>query len=375
MKRNQKSLSVLFAFLLLFSSLLTPVTTLANSSTIKDSELDKEESVKELPEGAKENQENEENDNKELTKEVNENSDNKGSNQEEGQEKDGDEANTQGNDQPAATPDAPKEDQEEVEDNEKAEQTKERAPPVTVDVRVETHEKTLVPTTEITVESFELMEYINRNNNGNSVYPDSPRAVHAIIKALETVDGLDLTDDDQFGLGSGGNYIQSIDDLGEFSSATGMDGWMYFIDNAYVDGGILDRELVDGESIVLYYTENFTDNTFSWFDNEAYSVDTGEPLEVELTGVNFDVVNPVEGATILIDEEPFEVDGEEVETDENGKIELIFDEPGTYHLSANRKNEAGERNIVRPYAKEDVTGDEIVYDEDTVDTYITIDGL
>src|SRR5699024_5661489 len=198
--------------------------------------------------------------------------------------------------------------QEKADDEKKTSETKERAPPVTVDVRVETHEKTLVPTTEITVESFELMEYINRNNNGNSVYPDSPRAVHAIIKALETVDGLDLTDDDQFGLGSGGNYIQSIDDLGEFSSATGMDGWMYFIDNAYVDRGILDRELVDGESIVLYYTENFTDNTFSWFDNEAYSVDTGEPLEVELTGVNFDVVNPVEGATILIDEEPFEVD-------------------------------------------------------------------
>src|SRR5690625_3588799 len=218
------------------------------------------------------------------------------------------------------------------------------------------------------------MEYINRNNNGNSVFPDSPRAVHAIIKALETVDGLDLTDDDQFGLGSGGNYIQLIGKDAEFSEGP-MSGWMYFIDNAYVDRGILDRELVDGESIVLYYTQNFTDNTFSWFDNEAYSVNTGEPLEVELTGVNYDVVNPVEGATILIDEDPFEVDGEEVETDENGKIELIFDKPGTYHLSANRKNEAGERNIVRPYAKVEVTGDEIVDDEDTVAPELAIDGL
>src|SRR5690625_3650596 len=363
MKRNQKSLSVLFAFLLLFSSLLTPVTTLANSSTIKDSELDKEESVKELPEGAKENQENEENDNKELTKEVNENSDNKGSNQEEGQEKDGDEANTQGNDQPAATPDAPKEDQEEVEDNEKAEQTKERAPPVTVDVRVETHEKTLVPTTELTVESFELMEYINRNNNDRSVFPDSPRAIHAIIQALETADDLDLKDDNDFGLGSGGNYIQSIGNDSEFSSGP-MSGWMYFIDNAYVPVGVLDRELQGGESIVLYYVVNYTDNTFSWFNSENYAVETGESLEVELTGVNYDVVNPVDGASILVDEEVYQIDGEEILTDEDGKANIVFDEPGTYHLSANRVNETDERNIIRTYATVEVTG-EVKEDEDT----------
>src|SRR5699024_12550035 len=37
--------------------------------------------------------------------------------------------------------------------------------------------------------------------------------------------------------------------------------------------------------------------------------------------------------------------------------------------------EAGERNIVRPYAKVEVTGDEIVDDEDTVAPELAIDGL
>src|SRR5690625_1863374 len=364
MKQNQKWLSMLFAFLLLFSSFFTPVITYADSS------IDESEEAK-AEEKERTNDDEEINDEDEIEKEESNTSDNKVDKQ----QKDNDKVNNEEKEQAEEkTADKERQVQEKADDEKETSETKERAPPVTVDVRVETHEKTLVPTTEITVESFELMEYINRNNNGNSVFPDSPRAVHAIIKALETVDGLDLTDDDQFGLGSGGNYIQLIGKDAEFSEGP-MSGWMYFIDNAYVDRGILDRELVDGESIVLYYTENFTDNTFSWFDNEAYSVDTGEPLEVELTGVNFDVVNPVEGATILIDEEPFEVDGEEVETDENGKIELIFDEPGTYHLSANRKNEAGERNIVRPYAKVEVTGDEIVDDEDTVAPELAIDGL
>src|SRR5690625_2325201 len=102
---------------------------------------------------------------------------------------------------------------------------------------------------------------------------------------------------------------------------------MYYIDNAWVPVGVLEHRIKDGESIVLYYVVNYTDNTFSWFDSESYSTSTGKPVEVQLTGVNYDVVNPVEGATILVDEEEYKVNGENVLTDENGKISLVFDQP------------------------------------------------
>jgi len=251
-----------------------------------------------------------------------------------------------------------------------------RAPPVTVDVRVETHEETLVPTTEVEVENFEITEYIEHNNYDEPVQPDTPRAIHAIITALEeNVDELDLKDDDDFSLGYGGNYIAGIDDLYEFTEGPNS-GWMYYVDNEWVSDGVLERELTGGESIVLYYVVDYTDNTFSWFDQESYSVDIDDPLEVELTGVNFDDVNPVQEATILVDDEEYEVDGESVITDEDGKAKLKFSEPGTYHLSANRVNEDGDRNISRPFAHVEVTeqtSDES--GEDIEPPVITVDGI
>src|SRR5699024_5793256 len=220
------------------------------------------------------------------------------------------------------------------------------------------HEKTLVPTTEVTVDNFDLSPY------GGPETTDSPRALHAIIQALQTVDGLDLTDQNDFQLGFGGNYIASIDGLAEFSNGP-FSGWKYFIDNQFVAHGVLDRSIQNGESIVLYYVDDFNE-TFSWFDQEYYSVEAGDSLEIELMGVTFNVVNPVEGAAILIDEVVYEVDGKTVVTNEDGKSELVIDEPGTYHLSVKREN------TVRPYAIVEVT-EKVV--PDTVPPIITVEGL
>ena len=342
----------------MFSSLFTPAVTFAETGL--DSETNLEESNNESTNEIEIN-DSEEDDNKEVIHTGEDESTEK--DQADEQDQDIDKGQTEEDQEPATDSEGQTEEQEEKHDDKETKQMKERAPPVTVDVRVETHERTLVPKTEFSVESFELMEYINQNNNNQSVFPDTPRAIHALIQALETTNEFDLKDDDDFSLGHGGNYIESIGKDAEFTSGP-MSGWMYFIDNAYVPVGVLARELQGGESIVLYYTQNFTDNTFSWFDQENYTVETGESLEVELTGVNYDVVNPVDGASILIDEEAYQVDGETVLTDEDGKINLVFDEPGTYHLSANRVNEAGERNIVRPYAIVEVTGEAKETDND-----------
>ena len=361
MKRNQRVVSILFAFLLIFSSILSPISAYAENTQEKESENvtpDEELEDKREKESIQEKSTND----SEIEKENAHKQDKK--------EKSTDQDHTlfvETEDEEQSNPDEATEEEEEI-------QTKERAPPVTVNVRVETHEKTLVPSTEVTVDNFDLSEY------GGPASTDSPRAIHAIIRALENVEHLDLTNYNDFALEFDGDYIAGIDGLFEFD-AGGNSGWMYFIDNGYVEKGVLQREINDGESIVLFYTPNYTDNTFSWFDRESYSTQVGESLEIELTGINFDVVNPVEGASILIDEKEYIVDGEKVLTDENGKITVQFDEPGTYHLSAQRINANDERNIVRPYAIVEVTEnntDEKNKSNEEIDTeplVITVEGI
>lgn len=222
----------------------------------------------------------------------------------------------------------------------------------TVDVRVESTDKTILPPTEVTVESFDLQKYVHGNT---PIVKDTPRAIHAIIRALETA-GIDTQDSDQFNLGYGGNYIAGVNDLFEFDHGPNS-GWMYYINHQYVPVGVLDREIVDGESIVLFYVDNYMDNTYSWFVDSDITVHAGEAFTVQQQGLIYNVSTngqskgPVDGATILVDNESYSKDGSKVQTDKDGKATLTLNKPGTYTLSAERENDQGEANITRPYAE------------------------
>lgn len=253
------------------------------------------------------------------------------------------------------------------------EQLKERAPPVTVNVRVETNENTLVPPTDIEVESFDLMEYINNNNSGKSVIHSEARAIHAIVRALETIDGFDPKDDTQFGLGAGGNYIQKIGEHGEFTHGP-FTGWMYFVNNEYAPVGVGDYKVQDGDSIVLYYIETYMDSTFSWFDKEYYEVEVNDELALRLHGKGM-MSSSTEGAHLLIDEKVYEIDGEPVLTDKDGNVKVTFDQPGTYHISAERFNDDNERNLVRPYARVEVKETKSEPEVDNIPPLITVSGI
>jgi len=264
--------------------------------------------------------------------------------------------------------------QEEIDEAQKAlekaiENLKERAPPVKVNVRVESQQQTLVPTTEVEVSPYDLMEYMNNDNNGKSLIHNEARAIHAIIRALETVDGFDPKDDQQFGLNYGGNYIQKVGDVAEFSAGP-LSGWMYYVNNEFAPVGVADFKVEDGDSIVLYFVENFIDSTFTWFDKESFKTKAGESLSLTLKGEN-----SVEGAHILIDGKPYEVDGEKVLVDKEGNVNIKFSETGTYHVSAERLNDAGESNIVRPYTVVEVVDTDVVPEEDSTPPTITITGV
>ncbi|MBR7552863.1 DUF4430 domain-containing protein [Allobacillus sp. GCM10007491] len=215
---------------------------------------------------------------------------------------------------------------------------------VNVDVRVESYNKTVVPEMNLDVTSFDLQEYVG---SSKPILSDSPRAIHAIIQALEQ------SGDNQLDLKYGGNYIAGINGLYEFDRGP-MSGWMYYIDNEFVPVGVLEHKIEDGDSIVVFYVENYTDNTFAWFKTNEIVVEAGKPFNMELTGVNYNNISPVDGATILVNEKAYKENDEQVVTDENGNLTMTLDKPGEYTLSAERlKNDY--RNITRPYAKVTVT--------------------
>src|SRR5690625_2877777 len=72
---------------------------------------------------------------------------------------------------------------------------------ISVSVRIEAHDQTLLPKTELEVSPFDISEFINSGNNG--VSSEEVRAIHAIIRALEKIDGFNPKDKNQFVLNYG----------------------------------------------------------------------------------------------------------------------------------------------------------------------------
>lgn len=243
---------------------------------------------------------------------------------------------------------------------------------VSVNVRVESYDRTIVEPTQVEVPAFDLQEYVGSNS---PITTEDPRAIHAIIRALESA-GINTLDKNEFDLGYGGNYIVGIDGLAEFDRGFAS-GWMYYIDHQFVPVGVLDRKITDGESIVVFYVDNYMDNTYSWFEQEHMTAMAGEPFSIKQNGLLYDTwtneqtTGPVEGSTILVENKPFIKDGNPVVTDENGTATLIFHEPGTYTISAERKS-GDLANISRPFAQ--VTVEEAP-PEDTTPPTIAIDNV
>lgn len=242
----------------------------------------------------------------------------------------------------------------------------------TVNVRVESLNYTITEPLDIQTDSFDLQPYAG---GPGEIISDSPKVIHAIIRALEE-SGIDTLDKNSFDLGYGGNYIHAIDGLGEFDTGP-MSGWMYYVNDEYAPVGVGAFKLEEGQRIVVYHVQNYMENTYSYFEQENYVTMENEPITLSLVGSSYDMYEDktvdvsVDEAILLVNGETFEVDGKILKTDEEGKVELSFTEPGEYHISATKKNSAGEQIISRPYAKV-IVEKEII---DDVPPVISVKGL
>ncbi|RKD26935.1 Ig-like domain (group 2) [Caminicella sporogenes DSM 14501] len=237
---------------------------------------------------------------------------------------------------------------EEVEDI--PEETQQPVVDVKLYVRIEGNNRTIVPKTEVKVDKLDLSDYgINRKFK-------KPRAIHAIIKALER-QGIDCKDSKKGLNHNGGSYITMIDGL-EQGSIGDKDGWMYYVDNKFVPLYVNEMEIKDEQYIVVFFQEDYTKNVYSWFDKEEVVVKTGEKFDLLLTGSYYDMytdktrIEPVNLAKILVNNEEYKLNEKNVLTDETGKVTLKFDKAGIYYISAERfDRKTGKRNLTRPYCK------------------------
>lgn len=58
-------------------------------------------------------------------------------------------------------------------------------------------------------------------------------------------------------INGGGNYISQIDDLAEFTNGINS-GWMYTLNGKHPNKGVAEQTLSNGDSIVLHYTDDYT---------------------------------------------------------------------------------------------------------------------
>lgn len=118
-----------------------------------------------------------------------------------------------------------------------------------------------------------------------------------------------------------------------FGSYTG-----YTADDAVLHGG-------DVVEFFFYQDQSFWGDTYTWFDKTEAMVQTGAPLELTLSGFSamFGVyteeviasrTEPVAEAAIVLGTSAETLSSAGLTTDENGKVTLTFDTPGTYIVSA-----------------------------------------
>ncbi|WP_053955277.1 Ig-like domain-containing protein [Inediibacterium massiliense] len=229
---------------------------------------------------------------------------------------------------------------------------------VNVYVRVEGNDRTIVPKTQVAVDKLDLSDY------GITKKFENPRAIHAIIKALESK-GIDCKDSEKGLNHGGGSNITMIDGL-KVKSTGDKDGWMYYVDHQFAPVGVSNFEIKEGQSIVVFFVEDYNKNIYAWFDKEEMTVKTGKNLDIVLTGNYYDMdtdkikTEPVQLAKILVNNQEYKIGEKSVCTNEDGKATLKFDKAGTYYVSAERfDQETNKRDLTRPYCKVVVEKDEV----------------
>ncbi|MBV1820157.1 DUF4430 domain-containing protein, partial [Clostridium cochlearium] len=231
---------------------------------------------------------------------------------------------------------------------------------IKVKIRIEANDHTIIPQKEIEISNFNLSDYDDTIKDTQDI-----KALHALIKALES-ENIDCKDKSKFNCSGG--YINNIAGIKE-RCISSKDGWMYYINNKYVDKYVSEKDINEGDSIVFFFVEDYEKNTYSYFNKTYLEAKIGENVNLKLIGyskdfeTNKEEEKGISNAKIIVDNKECIYNGKYVTTDLNGNLNIKFDKEGTYDISAIKFDETGKTRIIsRPYCKVVVKGGNLEVD-------------
>lgn len=234
------------------------------------------------------------------------------------------------------------------------EQTTTAACKVRIEAQIDGESMSLIPSTEIETELFDLTPYGAQTSVNNG-----PVALNALITALEE-SGLDAKDKEVLD-SNGGSYISTLCGL---AASTDTDGWMYALNDSYTSETVNTQKIEDGDKLVFYYVPDYTICNYAYFDKESLSAEGGESFTLNLKQFETDqstwetTTVPAEDAYILVSETAGDYEKTKYKTDSNGDVTLKFDKAGTYYLTAQKLAADGETNtLCGAYCEVVVTSD------------------
>ncbi|WP_115028200.1 immunoglobulin-like domain-containing protein [Acetobacterium bakii] len=238
---------------------------------------------------------------------------------------------------------------------------------VTVGIRVESMDSTLIPLTYVTMPQTHKT-FQNYGLSGQTD-PGFDTPVHVLAQYLTDSWGTTAAD---MGTMIGLAYSNLSQICGMYANGTevndGSHFWMYMVNDEYpaLNGmgySMTDCPLKNGDVITIY-AMNYPGTAFySYFQKQEYAVTQGEAVSLTLLGRNTmgGESLSISGATILSSEDGASATIEtEIVTDNQGKATISFSEPGTYTLSSKKAD------ITRAYAKVVVTQSDVEADKTLV---------
>lgn len=232
---------------------------------------------------------------------------------------------------------------------------------IKVKVRVEANDHTIIPEKEVEVSNFNLNTYDDKLKDVQGV-----KALHGLIKVLES-ENIDCKDKNKFNCSGG--YINNIAGVKE-GDVSSKDGWMYYINNKYIDEYVSYKDINEGDSIVFFFLEDYEKNTYSYFNETYLETKIGKDINLNLLGIKRDFTTEKEkkegisNAKIIVNDKELVSNGKYVITDSKGNVNLKFEKEGTYEVSAVKFDESGKTRVIsRPYCKVVVKGGSIEVDK------------
>ncbi|MEH6944080.1 Ig-like domain-containing protein [Bacillus sp. JJ722] len=218
---------------------------------------------------------------------------------------------------------------------------------IPIDIRIESWDHTIVPNQQIQVKPFDLTHVVGDNTVGNWYKNhNEPLAIHAIIQALQAK-GIDVTKESGIYVKHDGNYIASIESLGEFDKGP-MSGWMYRVNGEQVGLGVGEQVIKANDRVELYFVGNYMEYEFGSITASQSKIKAGEQITFNVTG--FKTSWEGDSPSTPIEDVNITINGKESTymTDRNGQVTVPFKEAGKYSISAEKRDEETYYNLIRP---------------------------